>query len=101
VNSLKKCVEEKNDPEDFIEQEPDENGNIKDYHIRAKGLSTKCVEYRAKEFGITPVELYEKLFNGEEIEFDLCADHAVKFEKLKGDRFSWRTRTEFKRCVSF
>jgi len=26
-------------------------------------------------------------------------DHAVKFEKLSTDRFSWRTRTEFERSI--
>jgi hypothetical protein len=38
-------------------------------------LTTKCILFRAKELNITVVELYERLFNGEEIEFDLCADY--------------------------
>jgi hypothetical protein len=44
------------------------------------------------------IELYERLFNGEEIEFDLCADYAVKFEK---NAFSYITKDEFKRKISF
>ncbi len=50
-----------------------------DYHIRGKGLSKECVKYKAKELGITVLELYQRLFTGEEIEFDLCCDGAVKF----------------------
>jgi hypothetical protein len=42
------------------------------------------------------LELYERLFNGEEIEFDLCANHVVKFEK---NAFSNITKKEFKRKV--
>ena len=69
-----------------------------DYHIRGKGLTKKCIEYRAKELEITVLELYERLYLGEEIEFDLCCDFAVKFEK---DAFSYITKDEFKRKVSF
>jgi hypothetical protein len=41
------------------------------------------------------------LFNGEEITFDLCANNAVKFEKLVGDRFAWRTKKEFNKTIKF
>jgi hypothetical protein len=74
-----------------------DNGLI-DYHIRGKGLTTKCIEYKAKELNISVIELYERLFNNEEIEFDLCADYAVKFEK---NAFSYITKNEFKRKISF
>jgi len=37
-----------------------------------------------KEFTINVMELYERLYNGEEFEFDLCAGAGVKFEKSKG-----------------
>ena len=40
--------------------------------------------------GLGVMELYEKLFEGESIEFDLCANNAVKFEK--SDRFSYVTK---------
>ena len=52
---------------------------VYDYHIRAKGLSNDCIIYRAKELGITVLELYERLFKGECIEFNLCCDGGVKF----------------------
>ena len=52
---------------------------VYDYHIRAKGLSNDCIIYRAKELGITVLELYERLFKGERIEFNLCCDGGVKF----------------------
>ena len=75
-----------------------DNGLI-DYHVRAKGLSTDCVKFKAKQLGITPLELYERLFNHERIDFDLCANNAVKFEKLKDDRFAYRTKKEFLRSI--
>lgn len=52
-------------------------------------MTKECIEYKAKELNITVLELYEKLYNGEEIEFDLCADGAVKFEK---NNFSYITK---------
>lgn len=48
--------------------------------------------------GITELELYEKLFEGEEIEFDLCANHEVKFRK---EAFGYSTIDSFPRKVSF
>jgi hypothetical protein len=74
-----------------------DNGLI-DYHIRGKGLTKECILYRTKEMNITVIELYERLFDGEEIEFDLCCNDSVKFEK---DGFSYITKSEFKRKVSF
>jgi hypothetical protein len=34
-----------------------ENGEH-DYHIRGKGLTKKCIEFKAKELEITVLELY-------------------------------------------
>ena len=45
------------------------------------------------------MELYERLYNKEEFEFDLCAGGGVKFEKSKG--YEYITKNEFIRKVSF
>jgi hypothetical protein len=58
ADHLKKWIDAKNDPIDFVEQTPDENGYVIDYHARAKGLSTDCLEFKAKELGITMIQLY-------------------------------------------
>jgi hypothetical protein len=41
----------------YIDELTLENGLI-DYHIRAKGLPSDCLEFKAKELGINPFELY-------------------------------------------
>jgi len=38
-----------------------------DYHIRSKGINDDCVKIKAKEMKIDVMELYERLFKGEEI----------------------------------
>lgn len=48
------------------------NGTGIDYHVRMKGIPTQSIEYYAKEHHMTVFEVYEALFNGEEISFDLC-----------------------------
>jgi len=45
------------------------------------------------------MELYERLYKGEEFEFDLCAGGGVKFEKSKG--YEYTTKESFIRKVSF
>ena len=95
---MKKWIEDKNSEEDFKEAKPDEKGHVTDYHIRAKGLTTDCVKAKAEEFGITVLELYERLFNGDRIEFDLCAAGGVKFEKKN---FTYITKDTFKRAIQF
>jgi len=45
------------------------------------------------------MELYERLYKGEEFEFDLCAGGGVKFEKSKG--YEYTTKETFIRKVSF
>ena len=59
----------------------DENGN-EGYHIRAKGLPTQTIINTAKRMNITLEELYMKLYDGEEITFDLLLDNNC-FRKTK------------------
>ena len=45
------------------------------------------------------METYERLFNGEEIEFDLLADNHVNFKRNKD--FTMSSVLEFKRRIKF
>jgi hypothetical protein len=43
-----------------------------DYHVRMKGVPTQSIEYYAKNNNLTMFEVYEKLYRGEKITFDLA-----------------------------
>ena len=57
----------------------DEKGN-EGYHIRMRGVPKQCILNKAKRMGITIEQLYEKLYDGEEITFNLL-DGANCFRK--------------------
>ncbi len=57
----------------------DEKGN-EGYHIRLKGIPKQVILNKAKRMGITIEQLYEKLYDGEEITFNLL-DGANCFRK--------------------
>ena len=68
----------------------DNNGIIKeDYHIRMKGIPSKCVE--------NPMETYMVLYNGATVEFDLLKYCPLK--KTKSQRMV--NNIEFKRKIKF
>jgi hypothetical protein len=77
----------------------DENGKIiQDYHIRMKGISDKAIKYYCLMNKITPYELYNKLYEGEKIVFDLaCGGNACSFEYNKDYTIS--SKVEFLREV--
>jgi hypothetical protein len=54
--------------------------NQKYTHIRMKGVSKGSIEYKANELKISVPKLYEKLYNHEQIDFDLCSG-GVKFDR--------------------
>ena len=80
----------------------DENGNTKiDYHVRMKGIPNSCIEYTVNKNGYKNVfELYEKLYKGEIIEFDLTEGKNKAIFRYGGN-FSVRTETKFERNVKF
>ena len=59
----------------------DETGN-EGYHIRMKGVPRQCVIQKAKRMGITVEELYERMYSGEPIVFNLL-DGSNAFRKTK------------------
>jgi len=71
-----------------------------DYHIRMKGISNRSINYYCEENNITPFELYEKLFNGEAMSFDLtCNNKAPCFKQNKN--FTIISQQSFERKVKF
>jgi hypothetical protein len=76
----------------------DENGNLKvEYHIRMKGIPSATIIHYCEQNNITPYQLYERLYNGEQIQFDLCATKC-RFQKKA---FAYQTLNEFNRRVQF
>jgi hypothetical protein len=73
----------------YIDKLQDEDGN-EAYHIRLKGIPTKCILAKADaEYGGNPLALYKDLHRGRGIEFDLnmCfkynKNHTVKTTSMK------------------
>jgi hypothetical protein len=86
----------------------DKNGNeIRGNHIRMKGIPTKSVLYEANKREISPVELYERLYKGESIQFNLLKGvdeegqvyNTPKF--IFGNDMNIDMKTEFLREIKF
>ncbi len=79
----------------------DSNGNIKvGYHIRLKGIPNSTILHKCKLMGINPFELYEKLYYGAKIEFDLTNSGTKVNFKNEAD-YSIHTLNKFTRVVKF
>tara|TARA_R110000737_G_scaffold164834_1_gene192433 strand:- start:235 stop:3645 length:3411 start_codon:yes stop_codon:yes gene_type:complete len=78
----------------------DENGNeLNDYHIRMKGVSSNCIKFKAdNEYGGDLCKMFEELYNGEKITFDLLAV-SPSFELMKN--MTIRSRKTFNRSIKF
>ena len=59
----------------------DEKGN-EGYHVRMRGVPKQCILNKCKRLGITLEELYERLYEGEEMKFNLL-DGSNAFKKTK------------------
>lgn len=68
------------------------------YHIRMKSIPNQCILNKCQLMGITVEELYERMYNGEAIEFDLT-DGTNCFKKTK--TFDQITLQHFIRRVQF
>jgi len=74
---------------------------VVDYHIRMKGVPSSCILFECKRNNISPLDIYEKLYNGEEIAFDLTQDGkkaCFDFRKSK-EGMSVYTKSEFERKI--
>lgn len=82
-------------------QSEDADGNIiTDYHIRMKGVPNATILYTAEQRNQTLLELYQDLYDGEAIEFDLlCGGKRCNFKFHKD--MTIESMQEFKRTLSF
>ena len=77
-----------------------ESGDMVDYHIRLKGIPNASILDYCYNNNITPYEVYEKLYNKEEVIFDLtCGGKKINF-KFHND-MTISTLDEFNRKISF
>lgn len=78
----------------------DKNKNeLEDYHIRMKGVSTNCIVHKGiTEYDGKHLEMFEKLFVGDTLEFNLLAV-APSFELCKN--MNIKSRKKFTRRISF
>ena len=74
------------------------DGEEEDF-IRMKGVPEKVIRNTAKDMNIQLYELYDKMYDGEEISFDLLNSNMPSFEYQKN--FGIRLREEFKRILKF
>ena len=81
----------------------DEDGNVYGYHIRMKGVPTDVVRRKAEIENITPFDLYEKLFQGEIINFNLLENgtKAGKTSFMFSKDYTVETRRQFARKSKF
>lgn len=79
----------------------DSNGNIQEgFHIRMKGVNKEGIYHHANMNNITIDNIYEKLYNGDKLEFDLLAGGELCKFKYNKD-MSVSTVSDFTRSVSF
>jgi len=72
------------------------------YHIRMKGVSNGAILAECKRRKITAYNLYEKMYNGEAVTFDLLKTEdgeCVRFKKTKSSMME--TLDKFQRTVQF
>lgn len=77
-----------------------ESGDIVDYHIRLKGVPNASILDYCSNNNITPYELYEELYEGKEITFDMtCGGKKVNFKFH--NNLTITTLDEFNRKIKF
>ena len=78
------------------------SGNIEEgYHIRMKGIPNSVLLYTCDKLGYkNPMEMYEDLFRGKKIEFDLTNDGSKANFKMNKD-YTVNTLDIFKREICF
>ena len=65
-----------------------------------RGIPTSCIQYYAKQSNITILDIYNKLYNGEIIKFDLTNDgHKFVCKNNKDNTVS--SVSEFTRTTKF
>ena len=86
---------------DELEGETEEGEIIKGHHIRLKGIPNETIINESnKNFNNNPMKLYEKLYKGDKINFDLTNDgKKANFEFDK--KYNIKTKLKFNREIKF
>lgn len=74
--------------------------NIIDYHVRLKGIPNASILHYCKKESITPFELYEQMYNGKAITFDLTCD-SMKVNFKYHNNMNITTLAKFERTIRF
>lgn len=85
---------------DCLRGENDNNEVINGYHCRMKGVPNSTIKYTCDKLNINELELYEKLYNGEKISFDLLEGGLRVQFKFNKD-FTVNSESNFIRALSF
>ena len=86
---------------DRLEGQTEDAKTITDYHIRMKGVPDSCIDYTyKKEQFNNPLEMYEKLYLGDAIKFDLLQGNAKDMFKFNKN-YTINTLLEFQRTIKF
>ena len=88
---------------DKLESRDKDNKPIYGHHIRMKGITHSSIDYTAdKDFGGDYLKMYEHLFNGKSVNFDLlCGGEKDMFKSEKDMTIRTLKSGEFSREVSF
>ena len=89
---------------DVLEGRDKDNNIVSDFHIRLKGVPNKSITHYCKQNNTTVDAIYERMYYGDEITFDLlCKENNVpttcKFKKNNNKTIS--TVLDFERKISF
>tara|TARA_R110002153_G_scaffold55214_1_gene153366 strand:+ start:1722 stop:5459 length:3738 start_codon:yes stop_codon:yes gene_type:complete len=88
---------------DKLESRDKDNKPIYGHHIRMKGITHSSIDYTAKkDFGGDVLKMYEHLFDGKSVNFDLlCGGTKDMFKSEKDMTIRTLKSGEFSRTVSF
>lgn len=69
---------------DVLEGEDKHGDKVNGYHLRMKGIPEQTIHYTSKINETSPLEIYERLYQGEKIKFDLlCGGSRCNFKYNK------------------
>lgn len=73
---------------------------VKGFHLRMKGVPNSTILYECKKLNISPLEMYERLYNGEKQSFDLL-ESGNRCQFKQSNNYSMYSVNEFTRTLQF
>lgn len=85
---------------DELECLNEKNEKCLQYHVRCKGINGNVLQAKAKKHNTTVFDIYQQLFNGKKVRFDMKSDGKIKF--VYNDTYGVSThKTKFTRALQF